>query len=92
MGSPTEFLTLNTSEWHKDAEECLLSDTVEELAKWFEQAAEDARDNNGKPHVRVYFDEVTARDEYPDGLDYMDGEFLIGKQVLVSDNPKGEVK
>jgi hypothetical protein len=29
MGSPTEFLTLNTSESHKDAEECLLSDTLE---------------------------------------------------------------
>jgi len=29
MGSPIEFLTLNTSEWHKDAEECLLSDTLE---------------------------------------------------------------
>ena len=27
MGMPTEFLTLNTLEWHKDAEECLLSDT-----------------------------------------------------------------
>ena len=29
MGSPTEFLTLNTSESHKDAEESLLSDTLE---------------------------------------------------------------
>ena len=29
MGMPTEFLTLNTSEWHRDAEECLLSDTLE---------------------------------------------------------------
>jgi hypothetical protein len=29
MGSPTEFLTLNTSEWHKDADVCLLSDTLE---------------------------------------------------------------
>jgi phage-related holin len=29
MGSPIEFLTLNTSEWPKDAEECLLSDTLE---------------------------------------------------------------
>jgi hypothetical protein len=29
MGSPTGFLTLNTSESHKDAEECLLSDTLE---------------------------------------------------------------
>jgi len=29
MGSPTEFLTLNTLEWHSDAEECLLSDTLE---------------------------------------------------------------
>jgi hypothetical protein len=29
MGSHIEFLTLNTSESHKDAEECLLSDTLE---------------------------------------------------------------
>lgn len=29
MGSPTGFLTLSTSEWHKDAEESLLSDTLE---------------------------------------------------------------
>jgi hypothetical protein len=29
MGSPTGFLTLNTSEWPKDAEESLLSDTLE---------------------------------------------------------------
>ena len=29
MGSPTEFLTLNTSESPKDAEGCLLSDTLE---------------------------------------------------------------
>jgi len=70
----------------------LVGDTVEELARWFAQAAEDARDNDGKPHVRVYFDAVTARDEYPDGLDYMDGEFLIGKQEMVSDDPKGEVR
>ena len=29
MGSPTGFLTLNTSEWHKDAVVCSLSDTLE---------------------------------------------------------------
>jgi hypothetical protein len=29
MGSHTEFLTLNTSEWPKDADVCLLSDTLE---------------------------------------------------------------
>ena len=29
MGSPTEFLTLNTSEWPKDADVCSLSDTLE---------------------------------------------------------------
>ena len=29
MGSPTGFLTLNTSEWHKDANVCLLSHTLE---------------------------------------------------------------
>jgi hypothetical protein len=29
MGSHTGFLTLNSSESHKDAEECLLSDTLE---------------------------------------------------------------
>lgn len=29
MGSPTEFLTLNTSEWPKDADVCLLSDVLE---------------------------------------------------------------
>jgi hypothetical protein len=29
MGSPTECLTLNTSEWPKDAAVCLLSDTLE---------------------------------------------------------------
>ena len=29
MGGPTEFLTLNTSEWPSDAEECSLSDTLE---------------------------------------------------------------
>jgi hypothetical protein len=29
MGSPTEFLTLNTLEWPKDGVECLLSDTLE---------------------------------------------------------------
>jgi hypothetical protein len=29
MGSPTGFLTLNTSESHNGAEECLLSDTLE---------------------------------------------------------------
>jgi hypothetical protein len=68
----------------------LIGDTVESLATWLERAAEDVRDNDGKPHVRVYFDEVTARDEYPDGLDYMPGKFLIGKQELVSVDPKEE--
>jgi len=29
MGSPTEFLTLSTSEWHKDAAVCSLSDVLE---------------------------------------------------------------
>ena len=29
MGSPTEFLTLNTSEWHSAAAVCSLSDTLE---------------------------------------------------------------
>jgi hypothetical protein len=29
MGSPTEFLTLNTSEWPNDAAVCSLSDTLE---------------------------------------------------------------
>ena len=29
MGSPTEFLTLNISEWPSDAAVCLLSDTLE---------------------------------------------------------------
>jgi hypothetical protein len=29
MGSPTEFLTLNISEWPKDAAVCSLSDTLE---------------------------------------------------------------
>jgi hypothetical protein len=29
MGSPTECWTLNTSEWHKDAAVCSLSDTLE---------------------------------------------------------------
>ena len=29
MGSPTECWTLNTSEWHSDADVCLLSDTLE---------------------------------------------------------------
>jgi hypothetical protein len=29
MGSPTGFLTLNTSEWPKDAAVCSLSDTLE---------------------------------------------------------------
>ena len=29
MGSPTECLTLNTSEWPSDADVCLLSDTLE---------------------------------------------------------------
>ena len=29
MGSPTEFWTLNTSEWPSDADVCLLSDTLE---------------------------------------------------------------
>jgi hypothetical protein len=29
MGSPTEFLTLDTSEWPNDAAECLLSDIIE---------------------------------------------------------------
>lgn len=29
MGSPTEFLTLNTSEWHRDAAVCSLSDVLE---------------------------------------------------------------
>ena len=29
MGSPTEFLTLNTTEWPKDADVCLLSDVLE---------------------------------------------------------------
>ena len=29
MGSPTEFLTLSTSEWPKDAAVCSLSDTLE---------------------------------------------------------------
>jgi hypothetical protein len=29
MGSPTECLTLNTSEWPKDADVCLLSDVLE---------------------------------------------------------------
>jgi hypothetical protein len=29
MGSPTEFLTLNSSEWPKDADVCSLSDTLE---------------------------------------------------------------
>ena len=57
----------------------LTGGTVESLATWFEQAAKDVRDNDGKPHVRVYFDEVTAQDEYPNGLDYMEGEFLIDK-------------
>jgi hypothetical protein len=29
MGSPTGFLTLNTSEWPSDADVCSLSDTLE---------------------------------------------------------------
>jgi hypothetical protein len=29
MGSPTEFLTLNTLEWHSAAAVCSLSDTLE---------------------------------------------------------------
>jgi hypothetical protein len=29
MGSLTEFVTLNTSEWPSDADVCLLSDTLE---------------------------------------------------------------
>jgi hypothetical protein len=29
MGSPTEFVTLNTSEWPSDAAVCSLSDTLE---------------------------------------------------------------
>jgi hypothetical protein len=29
MGSPTEFVTLNISEWPSDAAVCLLSDTLE---------------------------------------------------------------
>ena len=29
MGSPTECWTLSSSEWHKDADVCLLSDTLE---------------------------------------------------------------
>jgi hypothetical protein len=29
MGSPTEFLTLNSSEWPSDADVCLLLDTLE---------------------------------------------------------------
>jgi len=50
--------------------------TVEKVAEWLEQAAEDVRDNDGKPHVRIKYDEEIAFD---DGLDYMEGEFLIGK-------------
>jgi hypothetical protein len=57
----------------------LYGSTVESVAEWLEQAAEDVRDNGGKPHVRIKFDEVTAQDEYPHGLDYMEGEFLIDK-------------
>ena len=53
--------------------------TVERVAEWLEQAVEDARDNDGKPHLRIKYNEEIAFDEYPNGLDYMEGEFLIGK-------------
>jgi hypothetical protein len=53
--------------------------TVESVAEWLEQAAEDVRDNDGKPHVRIKYNEEIAYDEYPHGLDYMEGEFLIDK-------------
>jgi hypothetical protein len=61
--------------WSADVS--LTGSTAESLATWLEQAAVDVRDNGGKPHLRIKFDEITARDEYPHGLDYMEGEFLI---------------
>ena len=57
----------------------LFGSTVESVAEWLEQAAEDVRDNDGKPHVRIKFNEEIAREEHPHGLDYMEGEFLIDK-------------
>jgi len=57
----------------------LIGSTVERVAEWLEQAAEDVRDNDGKPHLRIKYDEEIAFDKCPNGLDYMEGEFLIGK-------------
>jgi len=53
--------------------------TVERVAEWLEQAAEDVRDNGGKPHLRIKYNEEIAYDEYPFGYSSMEGEFLIDK-------------
>jgi hypothetical protein len=59
------------------------------VAEWLEQAAEDVRDNDGKPHVRIKYDEEIAFDKCPNELDYMEGEFL---KIYVEDIRKGGEK